>query len=70
MAIFAKYAGISSQPLSKTYTSCAQQIDAGCGAGFVDPTVEVVASGAAMGPIGSTIVVSVVALAAAVFAMA
>jgi hypothetical protein len=66
MAIFATYAGNSSQPLSTTYTSCAEQIDAGCGAGFVNTTAAAVANGGAAALGGSTLFTSVVALGLAV----
>ncbi|OCT48677.1 hypothetical protein CLCR_04938 [Cladophialophora carrionii] len=53
MAIFASYAENAVQPLSKTYLTCALQVDKSCGSGFVSTDVEVgsVASpNAAAGP--------------------
>jgi hypothetical protein len=49
MGIFAGYAANKDQPVSKTYTSTAQQIDLGCGPSFVNATVPVAtySSGAA-----------------------
>ena len=39
MAIFQPYAADSTQPLSRTYTPCVEEIDAGCGASFANSTV-------------------------------
>ncbi|ETI26443.1 hypothetical protein G647_03220 [Cladophialophora carrionii CBS 160.54] len=53
MGIFASYAENAVQPLSKTYLTCAAQVDKSCGSGFVSTNVEVgsVASpNAAAGP--------------------
>lgn len=41
MQIFAGYAENAIQPLAKTYLPCAQEVDAGCGAGFVATDVQV-----------------------------
>lgn len=41
MDIFAGYAAIKAQPLSKTYISTAQQINLGCGPDYVNATVPV-----------------------------
>jgi hypothetical protein len=41
MGIFAGYATMQSQPLSRTYTGVAEQIDRGCGPDFVNATVPV-----------------------------
>lgn len=41
MAIFAGYAANRGQPVSRTYTSTSQQINLGCGPGFVNSTVPV-----------------------------
>jgi hypothetical protein len=38
MAIFANFANNSTQPLSKTYTSAAQQLSISCGSKFVNVT--------------------------------
>lgn len=40
MNIFAGYAGTDNQPLAKTYTGCANQLDALCGSGFVATNVK------------------------------
>ncbi|KEF63812.1 uncharacterized protein A1O9_01790 [Exophiala aquamarina CBS 119918] len=40
MEIFASYAGTDNQPLAKTYLSCANQIDATCGVGFVATNIK------------------------------
>ncbi len=41
MGIFAGYAANKDQPVSKTYTSTAQQVDLGCGPQFVNATVPI-----------------------------
>jgi len=48
MAIFSSFADNSTQPISKTYNSAAQQIDVGCGPTFVNKTA-VPLKGAASG---------------------
>ena len=47
MAIFATYAGNSSQPLSSDYGTAAQQLDMTCGPNFVESTVATSSSSAA-----------------------
>jgi hypothetical protein len=46
MAIFSSFAGNSSQPVSKTYNAAAQQIQIGCGNGFVNQTATPLKGGA------------------------
>lgn len=53
MAVFALYAGDKAQPLSETYDSAAEQLDASCGAKFVE-AAKVSTNGAASSPATST----------------
>ncbi|CUS09248.1 unnamed protein product [Tuber aestivum] len=50
MAIFASTAGNSTQPLSTTYVSAAEQINIGCGPNFVNSTVEPMSDAPASSP--------------------
>ncbi|KAK3691293.1 hypothetical protein LTR37_018738 [Vermiconidia calcicola] len=48
MAVFATYAGNSSQSLSSTYTPAAEQLDMTCGPTFVQATVQMSSSASTM----------------------
>lgn len=71
MEVFAESALIKGQPLAETYIPAAQQINMGCGPGFVNATVKVgsVSSGGSLTRVPSVITLGVALLFGMVFGM-